>query len=910
MLRSVLKTWAFIGLTAFLAACGGDDIQGFTDYTDLRLNQLEITGGTLLYAEVEVERFDPANLGPYRVELDSEESTSFSITAAAEAPNDVFLQLVETQKNSDGTNRITRFNSGDTLEVPVDEGSSLVYVEVVSRSTGGALRYNLTFNRESSSADLSEVQIFGVRSFQDSSNVVFSEEVKPNVFSYDVELSYRVCNTSFRAIAENQFTSVSINGDEVSFGDSIYLDLDVGSNLVTVDITSEDEENTQTYEFNLIRAEPTSSDLAKDDFLSSLSINSGRVYPEFRCNIDQINLTLGAEDDVVELVATAAQEDASILISPIVFDTQRGIWIVDNDENTQDLVSGQSYSGPLLTDLEFGETFIGVQVFSSDESSANLYPIIINRIERNLIFVNTAEALQSAMRSAEPGDQIIVAEGEYTGITSAVDSETGSGDPQAHFFSDIDGGSEESISSILLYGEGAGVTLLGDNTAENSVLKIAGDYWDLEKISVRDSGIGVEISNATGVSLTVVDATDTTDASIYAENSSDITVNGLIVSGVESSAITFNNVSQSNVTNFAIREVEGNAIVLSEGSSNNVLKNGDINQVGESAPGKAILIGSGAGVADGNRVEFVDFGRNIAEESIAITANGNNTYIQSNYFYSDNTALAPVDDRRLIKVDGGDVTISRNTFEIDSYDGGADDFDSVININVGETFTADIFDNLLAFDDKTLPFINVESAASVEVLSNIHDTGESPVNIGDISALAALPVFQIQSTVDELRCLEHENIEIIYDNGASLEADLVNLKPCMDVAEQRWVFHRDAENYVTISPEGMPELKMSYANLVFTYINEEAEEGEDPNVALRDSFLYLREDDDSILDNQFALRWKVQNYGDGTVSFSNRNDSARRIVESDLDPQEVDQDLLFVRERFEDEVSRFTLLPL
>lgn len=912
MLRTVFKTWAFIGLAIFLTACGGgDDIQGFTDYTDLRLSQLEISGGTLLFDEVEVERFDPANLGPYTIEFDSDEVTSFNVTASAVVPNSVRLRLVETQKESDGSNRITKFNSGDSVPVSIDEGNSLVYIEVVSRSTGGALRYNLVFNRVSSSAALSDVQIFGVRSYQESSNVKFSEEVKADVFSYDVNLSYQACSTSFIPYAFNQFSKVTVNGDPVDFNEVIFLDLDVGSNIVNVEVTSEDEENTENYVFDLIRAEPTAKDLAEDAYLTSLTFSGGRVLPDFRCNASELNITLGSEDDVIEMVATANQEDAEILISPLAFNSSRGIWQLVEVEDTRELASGETYAGPLLSDLERGTTNIGVRVLSSDGSEAHLYRLIITRIDQRLVIVDTAAELQNALRNAEPNDRINIAEGEYFGETSDSMSDAGSGDPFAHFFSNASGTSDgETQTPIVLFGEGKGAVLIGDNVAENSVLKIQGGNWTLNNIKVMDSGKGVEIVDATDVQMNFIAAENTMDASVYVENSSGITLNGVVISDVQNIAVTFSGTSQSNLTNFSIKNVTGQAIVVADGSNNVVIKNGDINGAGEDLSAEAILVGAGEGASNGNRIEYVNFGRNIAKEAIVLTENANNTYIQSNHFYSDNTAFSPEADRRLIRADGGNITINRNEFKLDSYDGGTDDFESIVNVNIGDGFIANIYDNLLTFDDETVPFINVESASSVNVISNVHSSGAIPINVGDVQILPALPVFQIQSTVDNSRCFQYDTVLIEYESGTSIELDMVTLKPCEDVAEQRWVLNRDFENYVTISPEGLLGLKMSYASFVFTYINEDVEEGEDPEQTFVDRFLYLREDDGSILDRQFSLRWKVENFGDGTMLIQNKNDATARIVESPLDPQEVEEELLFVRGRLSDESNRFTLVPL
>jgi len=184
------KAVLIISLSVFLAACGGDDISDFVEVSDIRLLSLEVVeGGTLLFEENEVEEFDPGNIGPYRVELADQSLTSITIRAGIANVDGVRLELVEFAKGDEDDDRVTAVSPNEIVTVSVEEGANLVAIRVSSLTSAARIDYVMRINKISSSAVLSDILVFGVRSSNESSNVQFSNEVAADIFEYDVTLS-------------------------------------------------------------------------------------------------------------------------------------------------------------------------------------------------------------------------------------------------------------------------------------------------------------------------------------------------------------------------------------------------------------------------------------------------------------------------------------------------------------------------------------------------------------------------------------------------------------------------------------------------------------------------------------------------------------------------------------------------
>lgn len=907
MMHTAVKAWALICLTITLAACSGEDLPGFTEFTDLRLSNLEVReGGTLMFEEEEVEAFNPENTGPYHVELNSDAITSFELLATANNPSQVKLEVVETAKEADGSDRITPISSGQALTINVDEGSTLIYVQVTSLSSEASVRYNILFNRISSSVELTDLILNGARFVLDptlrESVTELEDDVMRDYLQYpDINLSYAVCSVSFRAIAASRFAKVAVNGENVTFGEDTLLILPVGRNEVTVRVTSEDLQRVTHYRLYLVRAEPTEEQRSSDSTLAALSFSSGFQPDPFRCDRSAARVIVSNSATSVALTAVPSQPGAEMWIAAPTFDAQGNPVVVT--EGAQRLTTGVPFQGALLNNLPEGQTLVGIRVDSINGEASRVYLIEIQRAETNQVLVSTAAQLQQALRTAVANDEILVSEGEYFGETSSAESVDGSGDPSAHFFSAASGSEERPI---IVRGLDSGAVLLGSSTEMASVFKLMGSHWRVNNLTFERANSGVHIEQAEDIQLTVTRVNNIVGDGITLDQTADALISIVSIDSVGGDALVLNASNNNAVNVFTMLDIGKRGVVIANGSSNNLFQNGGLNRIGLTAeasvengevPGEGIFVGLGEAIAVGNQISHIAFGRDIANEAIQASAFATNTKILFNSFSSDNTLDRSVPERSLI-VANSSAEISYNDFRVTYFENGLDAFESLINIDAGNTADIEIFSNNLHFEE-AIPFASVLAAGSVQVADNQGD--QDPIFVGPVNVVASAPVYQIQSTVDPTTCLERQDVDVtLLDSGTVVQSPYVVISPCADSAAQRWRFLNEGDGYVQIALAADPTLKFDFQTRSFTQQDE---------AKFAENYLVPRKDLGSNLDAKFSLRWKIDYRSDGTVSFRSKTQVTVEIVEPDeFDVEEIDAALIFVRQAVAGDTNRFRLI--
>lgn len=115
--------------------------------------------------------------------------------------------------------------------------------------------------------------------------------------------------------------------------------------------------------------------------------------------------------------------------------------------------------------------------------------------DTNEIRVSTAKELMQAMRYASPGDEIIVAPGEYVGALGT--GSNGSGYGSAWFYSNVDGTAEKPIT--VRCEDPANKPLLKGSRTSGMVMYITGDYWIIDgfDMSIGQKGLLLDNSNNT-----------------------------------------------------------------------------------------------------------------------------------------------------------------------------------------------------------------------------------------------------------------------------------------------------------------------------------------------------------------------------------------------------------------------------
>ena len=105
----------------------------------------------------------------------------------------------------------------------------------------------------------------------------------------------------------------------------------------------------------------------------------------------------------------------------------------------------------------------------------------------NQIYVQNTEELKNALENARPGDEIILAEGEYiySGTTSKGYMFTGSAD-----------GTGKKPIIIRSENPEKPAVISGSSTSENYALSISGDWWEIRDLKITNAQKGIMLDNS------------------------------------------------------------------------------------------------------------------------------------------------------------------------------------------------------------------------------------------------------------------------------------------------------------------------------------------------------------------------------------------------------------------------------
>ncbi len=876
MMQSVIRRLLVVSLIPLIFACGGEDITDFTEVVDVRLGSLEVvSGGTLMLDDDVVEEFDPDAFGSYTIDLDDDlgaTSVDLRVGLDDQNENDVRVEVVEVGKGSDDQDVTASILPGDVFPVRVEEGANLIFIRVSSRNNAARAEYTLQINRISTSALMQDILIGGVRGSLDNSSAVdYSEEFSADVRNYDVFIDSRRCGVEIIPEPEGRFSEIRVNDELVEWQEGVFVplpeDIIEGESLVSVvvpvviELTSEDGSESKTYTFNLQKNGESPSDIESDPFLRSLELSPGRATTSFECSASINSPTLNHRVNVADVGSLsllaeiyASREGVTMTIGDGAINASNNNSIVMLSDTEESFEPGVAYSGVLFDGLEVGTHLFVVAVVSADGDSSYQYNILITVAETNEVYVTNSDELQSALRSAEPNAEIVVASGTYEGVVSAVGSSSGSGHESAHFYSAASG---EVDQKIIVRAESDDVILVGADITEHSVLRIEGNYWEIE---------GIEFSGAQ---------------------------TGIVLDGADS--VILKSLSVSNVGE--------RGIVMQNATSNSQVEGGFIDRTGmrddiEDVPGEGVVIGEGLGEATNNAVRRVEFGRNIANEHITLMVESSDSSIQFNTFESDNTLVLPVENRSLLSVFGGDAEVSYNHFKFDAITGGSDDIAQLINVSTVADEAVEAFQNIFDLDNQSIVVLNNSGSGSVSLVDNRRvDSGVLETN-GEIEE-GQTPVFQIQSVEDSTLCLARRDV---FDSEGESYEDFVIAGVCADDVSQQWILAHMEHGYVQLvqntdglNEKMLPKVVQGVSSISFASLTV---------CDLSDGFISRSCDDSSSV-----LQWAVETNGD-QVSFLNRADSSRYIVEQSeaLGDHNLDSPPIRVVPRTSGFESEFTLI--
>ncbi|MFJ8236266.1 cadherin-like beta sandwich domain-containing protein [Ureibacillus sp. NPDC094379] len=230
--------------------------------------------------------------------------------------------------------------SGDSKTVELNVGSNLITI-VVTAQNGSTKTYTAMITRKASNNEnLSNLAL---------SQGTLSPEFASSTTSYTATLENGVSSIDVTATLEDSTASLTINGESVTSGDSTTVELNVGSNPITIVVTAQNG-STKTYTITITRK------ASSNDNLSNLTLSQGTLSPEFAPSTTSYTATVGNSVSRIDVTATLEENTASL--------------VIDSDSVT----SGNSTT----VFLNVGENPINVTV-TAQNGSTKTYTITITR---------------------------------------------------------------------------------------------------------------------------------------------------------------------------------------------------------------------------------------------------------------------------------------------------------------------------------------------------------------------------------------------------------------------------------------------------------------------------------------------------------------------------------------------------
>jgi len=883
-----------------LSACGDDSdrtkdpVTDYSNYQDLRLAKLEVSNGSLKPA------FNPDYVGLYEVEVGPEVS-SIDITAEPMQEN-VRLEIVKridgVDDDPDNEREQNFIEPGEVDTKTLAQGDNIISLLLSPSGSNTFLSYRINVYRQSSNAKL---QSFGVRKEGelDEENdedllVELNPAFTPETFAYTATVPYERCSVSINAGNSGRGASLSINEESVPNASFMPYNLSIGENTFTIQSESEDEANSETYTLTITRQAPTEEQLAVDSSLKSMMLSEGDMgdfycfwksyAPRINSDVEQVQMTVVPSADgatmrygtplysfsngVVsfrgialfknvssetafdldveeftlyrEVYRLDAIEDAALYIpNPEELEAIEGPIVYVNDDGETKEISGSPLSGPNVAE---GAPPVGskiVEVTSPNGENISRYEVLTQRRNFNRVLVETTEELHEALKTAQPNDEIALGPFVFEGAAS----EEASGHPEALFYAENSGTAEQPIrlSSAL---SDSPALLTGIDQTQYEVLRISGDYWEIDNIGLTGARDGLVLDNADHNLLDRVIISDVGERGVVIRNGS--SGNVLRRSQIFSTGLAPREGSADNTQGVVVgskAEVWSSAPegTMDEQDYDNLIAN---NYIGPAIPGPSVQVNEGS-----LRTQIIN---NIVD------ADGN---------------TSSGDRASVFVIQGNDVKVAHNSIRNKS---GSGLEQILLARNVVRDWVTDswgentrYYQNIHELGSANIPLANATDVALLNVAENSRLDGVEVSYTGTgINSDFAAPLVQIQTSLADTYCLSEERPVPTSDEIFRL-SDLANLQwaACNTGSEQKFklinadegfVYIATADNFdrvvgTNLSPIGDSYVWDIYKDLpLFRYWILNPEDG-------------------------YMFRWQLL-YGIDDVIFVSRNDWERRFA--------------------------------
>ncbi len=274
------------------------------------------------------------------------DTTSYEVSVA----HDVEQTTVTATANNEGASYVLKLgeetDEDGTVELSV--GSNVVSVEVTAEDGETTLTYTVTVTRAEAAPELSADATLSSLELSDVPLTFDSDTM-----SYEVSVAHDVEQTTVTATATDDGASYAVKLGEETDEDGT-VELAVGSNVVSVEVTAEDGETTRTYTVTVNRADPPV--LSTDATLSSLELSD--VPFTFESDTTSYEVSVAHDVEQTTVTATANDEGASYVLR-----------------------LGEETDEDGTVELAVGSNVVSVEVTAEDGQRTKTYAVTVTRAE-------------------------------------------------------------------------------------------------------------------------------------------------------------------------------------------------------------------------------------------------------------------------------------------------------------------------------------------------------------------------------------------------------------------------------------------------------------------------------------------------------------------------------------------------
>ena len=281
------------------------------------------------------------------VDFGTFDSTTVSYTA--QVANSVSQTTVTPTVNDSGARYVIKLGGVTDADgvIPLAVGSNVITIEVTAEDDSTTRTYTVTVTRAappSTDATLSTLTLSGIDFGTFASGTT----------SYTAQVANSVSQTTVTPTVNHSGASYVIKLGSATDADGV-ITLAVGSNVITVEVTAEDDSTTRTYTVTVTRAEPPTPQLSSDAALSTLTL-SGIDFGTF-------------DSTTVSYTAQVANSVSETTVSPTVNHSGASYVIkLSGVEDADGVVA-----------LSVGRNVITIEVTAEDDSTTRTYTVTVTR---------------------------------------------------------------------------------------------------------------------------------------------------------------------------------------------------------------------------------------------------------------------------------------------------------------------------------------------------------------------------------------------------------------------------------------------------------------------------------------------------------------------------------------------------